>query len=154
MIRTFSTTGMAFSVDMMIAYVNIFKPKVHNLDAGVLYKNLYHECWGDPKAKIKYSPMDMIGDMKNKKYMEDKTRVIKTKTKYPIIVWDGFVIDGVHRLTKAYLHKKKKIKAYVFSDKLMEKFIISKSKTWYDTDCVEPYNTIKLFYERFCSKAE
>lgn len=60
------------------------------------------------------------------------------------------VVDGVHRLTKAYLTNQKKIKAYIFTKKEMNKFLINKTIDWNKVDELQTFDFIKLFYERFC----
>ncbi len=80
--------------------------------------------------------------------------------KYPIILdKNNTIIDGMHRLTKAYLLKKKHIKAYIFDDNIMKKFIIGtkKGKEWTEKDwdyyeSLSENDIINLYKDRFSDK--
>ena len=143
--QTFSDDKKIYSVDMMFSYIDIFGPKAQNIEVKKLIKNLEFDGWGDPEKNIHYSPLDVLEDPTNKKYMDDIKRIENADLKYPIIVYNNFVVDGVHRLTKSYLLKKKNIKAYVFSSALMNKFLINNRRT-------KEYDLITLFFQRFCFK--
>ena len=49
--QTFSNNKNIYSVDMMFAYINIFKPKSIKIPISELLKNLEGKSWGDPKKK-------------------------------------------------------------------------------------------------------
>ena len=61
------------------------------------------------------------------------------------------IVDGYHRLSKAYLEDKKYINVYIFEAELMNKFILNK-----DMDFVKVhqqtaiYQIIELWTKRFC----
>ena len=63
---------------------------------------------------------------------------------------DKNIIDGVHRLSKAYLEDNKYIKAYIFDKKLMKKFLINSKGDWNKVDNLQIHEFIKLFYKKFC----
>ena len=149
MTRTYSYYNKIYSVDMMIAYINIFKPKSINVDTKKLYESLEYNGWGDPIKNIYYSPLDVIKNQKNKKYKDDVKRIKEADMKYPIILCGDNIVDGMHRLSKAYLSKQKKIKAYLFTKKDMNKFLINKTNNWKKVSKIEIYDFIKLFHERF-----
>lgn len=108
-----------------------------------------YKGWGDPKKNIKYSPNDVLNNPK--KYKTDYSRIINADIKYPIIITNDIIVDGVHRLTKAQLLNKKYIKAHIFNDKQMSKFLIGNNKNWEKIDKLQTYDFIKLFNERFCA---
>ena len=150
MVQTYSDGNKIYSVDMMFAYINIYKPKSKYIDVKPLLKTLEYKGWGNPQKNIYYSPLDVIKNPKNKKYKDEIERIEKANMKYPIILDKNNVVDGFHRLTKAYLSNKKKIKAYVFSKKEMNKFLINKTKDWNKIDKLQIFDFIKLFYKKFC----
>jgi len=75
---------------------------------------------------------------------------MNSNLKFPIVIANNNIVDGVHRLTKAYLQKKKEIKAYIFDGELLEKFLIDKNKNWDKVDKLNTYEYIELFFKRFC----
>ena len=150
MVQTYSDNNKIYSVDMMFAYINIYKPKSIYIDIKHLLKTLEYKGWGNPKKNIYYSPLDVIKNLKNKKYKDEIKRIENANFKYPIIMDGNNVVDGVHRLTKAYLTNRKKLKAYVFTKKEMNKFLINKTGDWDKIDKLETFDFIKLFYKRFC----
>ena len=148
MVQTYSNDKKIYSVDMMIAYLNIYKQPTIKVPISKLLHVLEYEGWGDPLKKIKYSAMDVIKSPK--KYKNEINRIKKADLKYPIIMDEQYIIDGVHRLSKAYLQNKKYIKAYIFDKKLMKKFLINSKGDWKKVDKLQMHDFIKLFYEKFC----
>lgn len=49
MVQTHSNSNKIYSVDMMFAYINIYKPKSIYIDIKPLLKTLEYKGWGDPK---------------------------------------------------------------------------------------------------------
>jgi len=150
MVQTFSDNKNIYSVDMMFAYINIFKPKHKDILVNSLLHTLEYKGWGEPTKNIYYSPMEVIKNPKNNKYKKEIERINKANLSYPIIIYNNYIIDGVHRLSKAYLDNKKKIKAYIFTKQEMDKFLIDKKLDWNKVDKLQIYDFIKLFYEQFC----
>jgi len=109
---TYTDDNFIYLVDLMFMYIKTItstKIKLENMLPQLKIKD-----WGN------FSPIEVI---KNKSVSpEDYKRIIKADLRYPII------IDGMHRLSKAFLLKKKYVRAYKIDDKTMEKFIISKRK--------------------------
>jgi disulfide oxidoreductase YuzD len=126
----------------MFSYINIFKPKKVKLDINKLSKNLYYECWEN-----NVRPIDVMNDIKNKKYEDEVKRIKKSDTKFPIIIdTNNNIIDGVHRYVKYILNKKKTINVIIFDEKMMKKFIISKQN---EKKEYQICNIIELFIKRF-----
>ena len=94
--------------------------------------------------------MDVLNNPKKKKYREDYIKIKKANLDYPIIVYNGNIIDGMHRLSKLYLLKKNEVKAYNFDKNLMKKFLIGKS----DKIKSDKINNIEksILIERFVDK--
>jgi hypothetical protein len=145
--QTFSDDKKIYSVDMMFAYINIFKPKYTKIKIDQLLHNLEYKGWGDPKNNLFYSPKQVLENPR--KYKDEIKRINEANLKYPIIVYNNNIVDGVHRLSKSYLLNKKTIKAYIFDDKTIKNFIIDKNKDWNKVDKIQVYNYIELFIKKF-----
>lgn len=149
--QTFSNENSVYSVDMMFAYLKNNKHPVTKLKVDEYIHVLDYPGWGNPANNISYSALDVIKHPK--KYQADYKRIMKADLSYPIILsFDGFIVDGVHRISKAYLEERKEINAYVFDEELMEKFkIANKSKdVWKIIAKMPVYEIISLYNERFC----
>jgi disulfide oxidoreductase YuzD len=145
--HTFNDDKNIYSVDMMFAYINIFKPKSSTMHVEDLLHNLEFKCWGYPDRNIEYSPFEVI-DNPNK-YKDEIDRITNANLNYPIIVYNNNIVDGVHRLTKAELLRKKSIKVFIFDDSLMKYFLIGKRKDRAKVDQIKLWDLIALFYSRF-----
>jgi hypothetical protein len=153
MVQTYSNYELIYSVDMMFTYIylNKTKIKVKKYPVNTLLENLTFPGWGDPVLDIKYSPNDVLENPD--KYINDYKRIINADLSYPIIIDENDnIIDGIHRLTKAILENKRTIKCYVFSDKLMKKFIIAKDGNWEYVDKLKSYQLMILYIERFIKR--
>ena len=148
MTRTYSNGKKIYSVDMMFAYINMFKPAAKNIPIKKLVKHLAYHGWGNPHKKgIKFSARDVIADPK--KYKKHYARIKKADLTFPIIVHKNTVVDGVHRLAKSYTEKKDNIKIYDFDAKLMKKFLINDKGDWEFVDHLETHDYIELYCKRF-----
>jgi len=147
-LKTYHNNKNIFSVDMMISYVNVFgHPKV-KLPTSDFVPQLEEKVWGD------WSPLDVIYNMNFKKYKEDADKIKKADLDYPVIVTGKHkIVDGFHRVSKAYVEGKKNIDVYIFSSDLMNKFIIDRDmnfdKVHNNTDVHE---ILELWTKRFCSE--
>ena len=141
-IEWFSDDKHAYSTALMFAYINMFKPERTKLALDELEFNLEFECWAG-----KVRPIDVLNDLKNKKYKDEVARIKKADTSYPIIVDSSYrIVDGVHRYAKHVLEKKRDITVYVFDKALMKKFVIGKRD---GVQALEIHDLIELFYKRF-----
>jgi hypothetical protein len=135
-----------YSIDMMLAYINIYGHPVVRLNVDEFIPQLKQSVWGD------WSPMDVINNINKTKYESNTKRIQEADLRYPVIITKKHVIvDGYHRIAKAYLNNKKYIDVYIFNSELMNKFIISKDldyvKVQQNTDINE---MIELWVKRFC----
>lgn len=145
--QTYSIKNYIYSVDMMIAYINIFKPKIINVPVDNLLKNLNKKSWGNTKKGIYYTPNNVITNPQ--KYRKEYKRVMKADLQYPIIIVDNIVIDGLHRLSKAVITNIDNINVYRFTKTDMLKFLINSQNDWNYIDNLEIYDIIYLFYKKF-----
>lgn len=148
MVRTYSHNKSTYSVDMMFAYINIFKPKHSKIETEKLLDVLHYKGWYDDKSKKYITAFDVIDNPK--KYKKEYDTILSADLKYPIIVNNGIVIDGVHRVAKSYLTDKKYIKCYNFNNRTMKKFMIDETSDWKKVSRLEINVFIQLFYKRFC----
>ena len=148
MVQTFSDGKNIYSVDMIFAYINLFKPKYIKVNIKDYLSTLELNCWGNPKTKKLFSPKNVIDN--SKKYKENYKRIMNSNLKYPIIIANNNIVDGVHRLTKAYLENRKYINSYIFNEDLLKKFLINKKLDWNKIDKLNTYDFIELFYKNFC----
>jgi hypothetical protein len=139
-----------YSVDMMLAYVNLFKHPVVKLDIQKVLPQLKEKLWDD------FSPMDVLENPTKKAHVPHMTRIENADLSYPIFVTSEHnIIDGAHRITKAFMQDKQVIHAYVFNKALMKKFVIYKEpneKGGVDeagADRVKLNEVLALFYKRF-----
>ena len=138
----FSDEKYKYSVALMFAYINICKPQKTRLKIDELRFNLEYKCWCN---NIK--PIDVINDIKNKKYKNEVKRIQNANIKYPIIISSNYyILDGVHRYVKHIIDNKKYINVYIFDKRLMKKFIIGKRN---EKIKLEINDYIELFYKRF-----
>jgi len=145
--NTYSDNKYIYSVDMMMAYVNLFRPKYVKINVDDLIHNIDYKCWGDPANNIMYSPRDVLKNPK--KYKNEVDRINNANLDYPIMVHRKNIIDGVHRLTKSMIQNKKTIRVYMFDSALMKKFIVDKNKDWEKVDRIKTREIIELFYKKF-----
>lgn len=145
MVHTYSDGDKIYLVDLMIAYVNIVDYPSINIDTNDYLQHLNSKCWR--RYGKKYSPVDVLNDTSN--YDHDMNKIKNADLKYPIIIHNGNIVDGMHRLSKAYLHRKSHLKAYVFSDALMKKFLVSNKGDYKKLEKLEVHHFIEMFNDRF-----
>jgi len=142
MIEYFSDERYKYSTALMFAYINVYKPKKHKINTIDLIFNLEYNCWANHVR-----PMDVLNDIKNKKYKDEISRIKDADTKYPIIVDSDYkIVDGVHRYVKQIIENKQTINAYIFDKHLMKKFVIGKRDEKID---LQLNDFIELFTRRF-----
>jgi len=147
-VEYFSDENYMYSTALMFAYINLCKPQKTKLNLEDLNFNLEYNSWAN-----NVRPIDVINDMKNKKYKDEVARIKKADIKYPIILNSNYyILDGVHRYVKHLIENKKTINVYIFDKKTMKKFIIGKRDD--DPNKLNINDFIELFNKRFnkCAK--
>jgi hypothetical protein len=143
--KTYHNNKNIYSVDMMLSYINLYGHPIVKVPIEKFIPQLNENVWGE------WSPMDVIKKIDSKKYKKDAELIQRANLEYPIIVSGKHIVDGYHRLAKAYLEDKKYINVYIFEAELMNKFILNK-----DMDFVKVhqhtaiYQIIELWTKRFC----
>lgn len=107
---------------MIIAYININKIPSESINTPQI--NLDYKGWVDDGGHP-YAPNDVLRNPKQ--YKEDYEKITKANLKYPIIVINNLIADGIHRITHAIMNDKKKMKAVYFTTEEAKPFLISKA---------------------------
>ena len=140
--HTTSKGKHVYSVDLMFAYINIFKPEIHKINLDSVNYDVNAKGWGDGNISVN----DVLQNPK--KYKDDYDRINNANLKYPIIMdFKGNIFDGVHRYIKAKKLNKKTIKVYLFNNELLKNFIIDKNSNYNKKLEINEY--IELFYKKF-----
>jgi hypothetical protein len=150
-LRTARIGKKIYSVDLMFSYINIFKPPITIMKMDDVKLDMDKKCWGD-NGKSKISPNDVLKNPT--KFKDDFERITKANLNYPIIMGEnGKIYDGLHRIIKSKMLEKKTIKAYVFDEKLLNKFVVDRNG---NNNChftkMDINEYIELFYKRFQKK--
>jgi len=143
-----------YSVDMMFAYVNSHKHPVMKIPIAEFLPQLNEVVWGDGGVESGkgWSPMTVINNMNTKKYSEDAKRLREADLSYPVVVTSKHtIIDGYHRIAKAYLEGKKEIHAYVMDPTLMRKFLLVKGMNFMKLNSLTVFDILELWTKRFCN---
>ena len=131
---------------MMLCYINTQGHQKEKLPIDIFIPQLNEKVW------TPWSPMDVIEKMDLKKYKDDAERIKRANLAYPVIVTGKYtIVDGYHRIAKAYLEKKKYVDVYIFDSELMNKFIINKNMDIQKVHNNTGVNEIlELWTKRFC----
>ena len=147
--NTPSDRPYVYSVDMMMAYVNVFKHPIVKINVAEFLPQLILIQWNDMAL------LDVLRELN--KNQTHYNRIMDADLSYPIFVrGDNDLIDGAHRLCKAILTGKKTIDAYVFNKTLMKKFVIHEGFTAdHKVDNAgagekELHELLTMFHKRFC----
>jgi hypothetical protein len=120
--RICSDDKYTYSVDMMFAYIYNsdiipIKVKVERFMPFLTYL-----AWPNNDGTA-YSPVYVLEHPEAN--LKHYNKVINANMSYPIIISiHDRVIDGVHRLARAYMDQKEYIDVYYFDEELLSKFII------------------------------
>lgn len=148
---TFAFDGNIYSADMLITWVNIFKPKPQKFNKSN-FELLAYKVWSD-ENKERVSPMDILLNPKKKSYQYHLHRIKIADLSKPILVHEkhpNSVLDGFHRLTKAYMTKSE-IKMVLVPDEVLKKCKLGtvKDNKKIDELIESSYNLMLEFNKRF-----
>ena len=145
-LRTYHDGKAIYSVDMMIAYSNTHRHRIDVIPVAQFQKELQRPVWGD------WSPQDVLDKPTLKRYKEDLQRIKDADLSYPILMTHkGAILDGFHRVAKAVLEGKKTVRAYVFGEQLMKKFVLDNEMDFVKVHQHTPvYEVLELYAKRFC----
>ncbi len=107
----YNADGKWYSVSRIVELSKKIKPKQVQVNDYVHL--LSYPVWQPIK------PIDVL--MFPKEHPEHYTRIKKANMKYPILVNGDNIIDGIHRLCKAYINKQSKISARVINNETLKK---------------------------------
>ena len=154
-ISTYRDEAKIYSVDLMIMYVNAFKPPTIRikLNDDKVKGILEQKAWmGKLNSKRKFSPLQVLRKPKYAPYAPHYKRIVEADLRCPIIIDEYGVIDGLHRLSKAYKLKRRFINAYYFDKKLISKFLLSSKGDIDSIMSLHLYELVDLFNKRFYPK--
>jgi hypothetical protein len=141
--RTYCDDTGIYSVDMMIAYVNMTQLPIIEVKVSG-FKDI---GWANREG-VQYSVFDVL--INSERYRKDYIRIENADLTYPIILReDKSIVDGVHRLAKASISGIPRVRAHVFPDELMLKFKIAEADDWVKADSFQTWKLIAMFHERF-----
>lgn len=141
-----------YSVDMMIAGVNLFKPPYGIYQMEDFQDKLKLNVWGDPIDPSKeYSPEDVL--FHQELYPEEVKRIDDADVNIPILIDPHFnIIDGFHRLAKLYEQGSEKVRAITIPWSVMDLTLLRDDGDWKKIDEeIKSYTLIELFVRRFMS---
>lgn len=116
--QTFSDDKNTYSVDAMFIYLANSEHPMCSLKIADLIHTMDFKCWGDETCTPKQLLVNPLFDIKH------WIRIIRADLSYPIIVVGNYIIDGMHRLSKAIMNNDIDINAYMFDEELLNTFII------------------------------
>lgn len=113
-----SKGGTKVNIPRLINYLNKNKYKVSNIKVKDFKKVLDIPVWEDGTL----TPRELTQNPNA--YKDHYKRYLDAELKYPIIIHNGVIVDGYHRLTKAVVEKRKTLPAYIIDDKIYNMFPI------------------------------
>lgn len=135
-----------YSIDMIYAYINLFKFKTEQIKTSSIIDNLELLCWN----KIK--PNDILELIKNKNNKNDTyinkniDKINKANIETPVIITDqNIVIDKMHVLAKIKLENKKMVNVYIIDKLLLKKFRILRYNEIDKLNTLNINNYIEIF---------
>lgn len=117
--RTFSDNDKTYNVEKLWHLTR-------DNDISEIVTENFEEVLSDPvwgEKGNEYSALDVLSN--REKYADDYERIIAADLRYPIMIYKDHVVDGVHRLAKAYVKRLTKIKAQVISKEQMKEALLS-----------------------------
>lgn len=132
---TYTDSNYVYSVEILVFYINEFNPPRARLMSKSFEQHMKCKCWKEPNKNKFFSPLDII--KKRAKSELHSKRIEDADLSYPIIIngATSWIIDGMHRLARAYLDKKDYIDVIVLDSDILARSIVgNKSKEWSDSD--------------------
>ena len=126
--QTFTSSGITFDVSQVWAYCEDITPK--KIKVSEISDLLKHNCWDYKDKRI--SPMEVLENPEE--YSEHFKRIEDSNLDFAIVIWneicieknkntpqeDRHIVDGLHRLAKAYHQGIEKINAVELENKDMK----------------------------------
>lgn len=127
--RTFTMNHKKYSVDRLFKITKNIK--VHKIPVIDLIDHLKRKSWEFKREGVAdIAPIEVIdAPNKNRKFAKHYSKILNADMSYPILVYDAdefsVIVDGLHRLSRAYIEKHPTIKVRYVTDKQLEKVLIS-----------------------------
>lgn len=130
--RTFTMDGRIYSVDRLFKITKSIK--VYKLPIAELTKLLNVPVWENKNIGVgEIAPIDVINNPdKTKKHQKHYRRILTSDMSYPILLYRDsagwqVIIDGMHRLSKAYIQKHETIDVKFVTAKQLDKVMLPAS---------------------------
>lgn len=129
--HTFCDEKFIYSVDLMHLWINKFKPKYEQVEPECIRPSLEKWCGIWRELGLISAKYLLDNRNKNQKFKMHFNRIKNADLSYPIIIIANtrIIVDGAHRLIKAFWKKQKKIRVYYVDKKWLKQFKIAKSGT-------------------------
>jgi hypothetical protein len=143
--RTFIMNGKKYSVDRLFKITKNIK--IHKIPISELVHHLKYKSWEYKNEGVAdISPLDVLENpKKNKRYVKHYNRIINADMQYPILVYvvkndddnadadisnsnnqeSTVIVDGLHRLSRAFMEKHPTIDVRYVTNKQLEKVFIT-----------------------------
>ncbi len=129
-IETYEAGDDVYSTDLAIRWANEYGvPK--DIPVSRFSDAINQYSWVDANENP-VTPQMVLDDRHNPAYKEHVDRLERADLRYPILIHDGHIIDGFHRMTKAILKGYKTVKGVVIPDSVFKKLYVGSAKTFYD----------------------
>lgn len=138
--------GYLYSADVLMLWLKEFyKPKqfsikklLHHLDDEVWYRDVDESNIDGAKV----SPNDVIKNPT--KHKRRYNRIKKSNYKLPVVICDGILVDGYHRLANAFLDGRSRISAYLITEEVLQPFAVGRFNNSLDVLCLNML--MKIYY--------
>jgi hypothetical protein len=126
--QTFTDRGVSYNVDLLIDHVSDHDMKVEDISVSDLEHHLDNNIW-ETSPKTLTPRMVLENPKKNKEYKDHYKRIEDANLDKPILIKesDDVIIDGAHRISKAYKDGIDSLPSIKISQDLLDKFRIDKS---------------------------
>lgn len=142
-----------YSIDMMAAYVNLFETTKIRIKILDYEHNLYNLTWWSFSENRYISPMEVINNPdKDNDHKINYDGIKNADLKYEILLNEqNQIINGYHRLSKAYMENRKEISAFIIPNDIVNKCKLSDKSTEDEQmkyTLMLPHKYIEMFIER------
>ena len=143
--NTYTNATGAYSIDMLIRWVNEFKikGKVYPIDDFKIAMG--QNVWGSGKNMS--APVEVL--LHPEKHKDDHAAIMASNLKYPILFTGKEVVDGYHRIAKTMMLGLPTILAIYVPDKVWRSCYLTKHVD--DVDNMTAYGIMELYDTRFRS---
>ena len=131
--QTFTSNGITFDVSLVWSHCEDMKPKKYKSSS--FFHHLKNKCWSVGSKRV--SPEEIIKSKDEES--EHMIRIRRANLEFPIVIWSEeflengeikkqeHVVDGLHRISKAYIDDIKNIDVIFLENKDMRDILIDQT---------------------------